>query len=153
MRVGGGAGVLPRQVKRLLDAILRALPEHVAALAAPTRSIARRSPCGCGPSTRIPRHEVLLSAGADGSAVLSPVRATVGRCARVAAPTATRGLRAARRHRHVAVVAPLVLLVTDGGATQRERFFGAIEAIASQPGVGFFQCDALGAGRGSTRGR
>ena len=36
--------------------------------------------------------------------------------------------------------------MTDGGATQRERFFGAIEAIASQPGVGFFQCDALGYG-------
>merc|ERR1719421_1354042 len=29
---------------------------------------------------------------------------------------------------------------------QRERFFDSIEAIASQPGVGFFQCDALGYG-------
>ena len=32
-----------------------------------------------------------------------------------------------------------VLLCTDGGATQRERFVRDIEAIAAQPGVGFFQ--------------
>jgi len=31
-----------------------------------------------------------------------------------------------------------VILVTDGGATSRERFFGEIDAIRKQPGVGFF---------------
>jgi len=39
-----------------------------------------------------------------------------------------------------------VILVTDGGATSRERFFGEIDAIRKQPGVGFFQVDCLGYG-------
>jgi len=39
-----------------------------------------------------------------------------------------------------------VLLVTDGGATSREYFFDAIDAITSHPGIGFFQVDCLGYG-------
>ena len=39
-----------------------------------------------------------------------------------------------------------VILVTDGGATSRERFFSEIDAIRKQPGVGFFQVDCLGYG-------
>ena len=32
-----------------------------------------------------------------------------------------------------------VLLVTDGGATSRAQFFASIDAIRTQPGIGFFQ--------------
>ena len=39
-----------------------------------------------------------------------------------------------------------VLLVTDGGATQRDHFVASIEAIGAMPGVGFFQIDCLGYG-------
>eukprot|EP00301_Raphidiophrys_heterophryoidea_P001438 c10692_g1_i1.p1 GENE.c10692_g1_i1~~c10692_g1_i1.p1 ORF type:complete len:1081 (+),score=243.69 c10692_g1_i1:97-3339(+) len=39
-----------------------------------------------------------------------------------------------------------VLLLTDGGATSQETFSSTIACIQSQPGVGFFQCDALGYG-------
>ena len=35
-----------------------------------------------------------------------------------------------------------VLLVTDGGATQRDTFVASIEAIGAMPGVGFFQVSA-----------
>ena len=149
MRVGGGAECFLDKSKQLLDAILRALPEHVAALrganAINGAPITVRLWTFDQNTTK--QHEVLLSAGADGGAVLGPVRATVGTlrpggCTnydswaselRAAVGTSPSSLHS-------------VLLVTDGGATQRERFFGAIEAIASQPGVGFFQCDALGYG-------
>jgi len=144
----GGGNVLDAS-KGLLRAILRALPEHINTMRA--RGAINGQPVTLRlwhfDSTTIGDAEVAVGGGVSSEAAIAQV---VAKLDQLRPGGVTNYDSWAKRLSDTVAAQPSalhsVLLVTDGGATQRERFVESIEAIGAMPDVGFFQVDCLGYG-------
>ena len=141
-RAAGGTSSVLEASKGLLRAILRALPAHIDGMRAKgainQRAVTVRL---WNFDTATTCHvEVALGAGADAAAALATLETKL---ATLRPGGVTNYDSWAQQLREAVAAQPSALhsalLVTDGGATQRERFVQSIEAIGAMPSVGFFQ--------------